>query len=248
MANAKETTHFGFVDVDEDAKQGMVKDVFARVASSYDLMNDAMSMGIHRAWKDRFIDMLKPEPHMHLLDVAGGTGDIGFRFLRAGGGHVTLTDINESMLREGRSRAVDENITDGVSWTLGNAEAMPCESNSFDAYTIAFGIRNVTHIQKALEEAHRVLKIGGRFMCLEFSHPTTITLDKLYEWYSFNVIPTLGEKLADDRDSYQYLVESIRKFPKQHAFEQMIRDAGFDNVSHTNLSGGIVAIHSGWKL
>ncbi len=242
------TTHFGFQTVGEDAKQDMVNDVFTGVAYRYDLMNDAMSMGMHHAWKDALIDALRPEPDMHLLDLASGTGDIARRFLAAGGKQVTLSDINPAMLSEGKRRMIDAGYHTGTSYLLANAESLPVESSSVDAITMAFGIRNVTHIDAVLREAHRVLKTGGHFLCLEFSHPTSEPLQKLYDRYSFDIIPQLGQTLANDRESYQYLVESIRRFPAQEPFADMLRAAGFGNVTYTNLTGGIVAIHSGWKV
>lgn len=242
------TTHFGFKDVPEEAKQGMVHEVFASVASRYDLMNDAMSFGLHRAWKDSFIDQLRPRTDMRLLDVAGGTGDIAFRFMKAGGEHVTVCDINAHMLEEGKRRAVDLNYLQGMDWVEGNAEHLPFEDAQFDAYTIAFGIRNVTHIDAALREAYRTLKIGGHFLCLEFTLPTNPIMAKIYDAYSFHAIPRMGSMIAGDKASYQYLVESIRKFPKPATFEKMIRTAGFSNVRHRTLTGSIVAIHSGWKM
>ena len=248
MTDDTATTHFGFRTVEEDAKQSMVNEVFTGVAWRYDLMNDAMSAGLHRAWKDHLIAMLSPSADMHLLDVAGGTGDIAARFLRAGGGSVTLCDINPAMLEQGRRRLLDEGLYQSVRQAVGNAEALPCDSRSADAYTIAFGIRNVTHIERVLEEACRVLKPGSRFLCLEFSHPATAWLRTLYDRYSFDIIPRLGRLLAGDAESYQYLVESIRRFPEQKTFAEMIREAGFEQVSYTNLTGGIVAIHSGWKI
>jgi len=242
------TTHFGFKDVPEDAKEGMVHEVFASVATRYDLMNDAMSFGLHRAWKDSFIDQLRPRGDMKLLDVAGGTGDIAFRFLKSGGGHVTVCDINAHMLEEGKRRAIDQNFLHGMEWIEGNAEHLPFEDNHFDAYTIAFGIRNVTHIDAALAEAYRTLKTGGHFLCLEFTVPSNPILAKIYDAYSFHAIPRMGSMIAGDKASYQYLDESIRQFPKPTAFEAMIRRAGFKNVRHRIMTGGIVAIHSGWKL
>lgn len=239
---------FGFKRVAEDAKQPLVNDVFASVASRYDLMNDLMSAGLHRAWKDRFVDQLRPSPSMRLLDLAGGTGDISFRFLERGGGHVTITDINPAMLAEGQRRALDRNVREGLIWQEANAEALPFEASSFDAVTIAFGIRNVTHIDRVLSEAFRVLTPGGHFMCLEFSHPSLPLLQKAYDAYSFRVIPAIGERVAQDRESYQYLVESIRRFPKPDAFERMLKDAGFARTRVTPLTGGVVAIHSGWKI
>ncbi|MPQ95649.1 bifunctional demethylmenaquinone methyltransferase/2-methoxy-6-polyprenyl-1,4-benzoquinol methylase UbiE [Thioclava sp. JE_KL1] len=248
-AEQSKTTHFGFQTVDEDAKAGMVHGVFSRVASKYDIMNDLMSMGIHRVWKDAMMDWLAPRPGQKLLDVAGGTGDVSFRFLkRAGSGHATVCDMTESMLVEGRKRAEAESMADSLDWVVGDAMALPFADNSFDVYTISFGIRNVTRIPDALKEAYRVLKPGGRLMVLEFSQIPNEMMQKAYDLYSFNVIPKMGEIVANDRDSYQYLVESIRKFPTQETFAQMIREAGFENVSYRNLSMGIAALHSGWKL
>jgi len=241
-------THFGFKTVDEDAKAGMVHGVFTNVASKYDIMNDAMSMGVHRIWKDAMMDWLAPRKGMKLLDVAGGTGDISFRFLkRAGGGHATVFDMTQSMLDAGRLRAEAESQQNSLDWVCGDAMALPFEDNSFDAYTISFGIRNVTRIQDAINEAYRVLKPGGRFLVLEFSTIPNPAMQWAYDRYSFNVIPPLGQIIANDRDSYQYLVESIRQFPKQEQFAQMIRDGGFSLVKYRNLSLGIAALHSGWK-
>ncbi len=248
-AEQSKTTHFGFQTVDEDAKAGMVHGVFSRVASKYDIMNDLMSMGIHRVWTDAMMDWLAPRPGQKLLDVAGGTGDVSFRFLkRAGSGHATVCDMTESMLVEGRKRAEAESMADSLDWVVGDAMALPFADNSFDVYTISFGIRNVTRIPDALKEAYRVLKPGGRIMVLEFSQIPNEMMQKAYDLYSFNVIPKMGEIVANDRDSYQYLVESIRKFPTQETFARMIREAGFENVSYRNLSMGIAALHSGWKL
>lgn len=242
-------THFGFKTVDEDAKAGMVHGVFTNVASKYDVMNDAMSMGVHRIWKDAMMDWLAPRKGMKLLDVAGGTGDISFRFLkRAGGGHATVFDMTQSMLDEGRKRAEAERMQDNLDWVCGDAMALPFEDNTFDAYTISFGIRNVTRVQDAINEAYRVLKPGGRFLVLEFSTIPNPAMQWAYDRYSFNIIPPLGQVIANDRDSYQYLVESIRKFPKQEQFAQMIRDGGFSQVKYRNLSLGIAALHSGWKI
>jgi len=242
-------THFGFQTVDEDAKAGMVHGVFSNVASKYDIMNDAMSLGIHRVWKDAMMDWLAPRPDMKLLDVAGGTGDISFRFLkRAGGGHATVFDMTQPMLDAGRLRAEAEQQQDSLDWVCGDAMALPFADNSFDAYTISFGIRNVTRVQDAINEAYRVLKPGGRFLCLEFSAIPNPALQWAYDRYSFNVIPPLGQIIANDRDSYQYLVESIRKFPKQDDFADMIRKGGFNQVKYRNLSLGIAALHSGWKI
>ncbi len=243
------TTHFGFQTVAEDDKAGMVHGVFTRVANRYDVMNDLMSVGVHRLWKDAMMDWLAPRPGQQLLDVAGGTGDIAFRFLaRAAGAHATVCDVTESMLAEGRKRAGAENRATSLDWIAGDAMALPFAANSFDVYTISFGIRNVTRIPDALSEAYRVLKPGGRLMVLEFSQLPNAVLQWAYDIYSFNVIPLLGQLVANDRDSYQYLVESIRKFPDQESFAAMIRDAGFGQVKYRNLSLGIAALHSGWKL
>jgi len=243
------TTHFGFKTVDEGEKAGLVHGVFSRVASKYDIMNDLMSMGIHRVWKDAMMDWLAPRPGQKLLDVAGGTGDVAFRFLkRAPGASATVCDMTESMLIEGQKRAEAEDMADRLKWVVGDAMALPFEDNTFDVYTISFGIRNVTRIPDALREAYRVLRPGGRIMVLEFSQIPNDMLQSLYDAYSFNVIPVMGQIVADDRDSYQYLVESIRKFPTQEIFASMIREAGFDRVKYRNLSMGIAALHSGWKI
>ena len=243
------TTHFGFQTVPEAEKAGRVQGVFNSVASKYDIMNDVMSMGIHRVWKDAMMDWLAPRPGQRLLDVAGGTGDISFRFLdRAGHGHATVLDLTEPMLVEGRKRAEAAQMADSLDWVVGDAMALPFAANTFDVYTISFGIRNVTRPQDALAEAYRVLKPGGRLMVLEFSQLPNPAMQKLYDLYSFNVIPRMGKAIADDYDSYQYLVESIRKFPDQDTFLGMIRTAGFDNAKYRNLSMGIAALHSGWKL
>ena len=223
--------------------------VFTNVASKYDVMNDVMSVGIHRVWKDAMMDWLAPRDGQHLLDVAGGTGDIAFRFLkRAPGARATVLDMTESMLIEGQKRAEAEQMAEKLDWIVGDAMALPFEDNSFDVYTISFGIRNVTRIPDALSEAYRVLKPGGRLMVLEFSQLPNAGMQKLYDLYSFNVIPKMGKLIANDADSYQYLVESIRKFPDQEMFASMIREAGFDMVKYRNLSLGIAALHSGWKI
>ena len=243
------TTHFGFQTVAEDQKAGMVHGVFTRVASKYDVMNDVMSVGVHRLWKDAMMDWLAPRPGQRLLDVAGGTGDVAFRFLkRARSGHATVLDMTESMLVEGRHRAEAEQMAGSLDWVVGDAMALPFAANTFDVYTISFGIRNVTRIPDALAEAYRVLKPGGRIMVLEFSQLPNPALQWAYDRYSFNVIPVMGQIIAQDRDSYQYLVESIRKFPDQETFAAMIRSAGFGQVKYRNLSLGIAALHSGWKL
>ncbi|KGJ04765.1 demethylmenaquinone methyltransferase /2-octaprenyl-6-methoxy-1,4-benzoquinone methylase [Paracoccus halophilus] len=242
-------THFGFRTVAEDDKAGLVHGVFSRVASRYDVMNDLMSVGIHRVWKTAMMDWLAPRAGQHLLDVAGGTGDIAFRFLdRAPGARVTVCDMTESMLIEGRNRAEAGQLADRLTWVTGDAMALPFQDDSFDRYTISFGIRNVTRIPDALAEARRVLRPGGRLLVLEFSQMPVPMLQWLYDRYSFNVIPAMGQVVANDRDSYQYLVESIRKFPDQETFGQMIREAGFGRVQWRNLSMGIAALHSGWKL
>ena len=243
------TTHFGFQTVPEAEKAGMVHGVFTRVASKYDVMNDLMSMGIHRVWKEAMMDWLAPRPGQRLLDVAGGTGDVAFRFLkRAKGSSAVVCDMTESMLIEGRKRAEADQLTSALDWVVGDAMALPFADNSFDAYTISFGIRNVTRIPDALSEAYRVLRPGGRLMVLEFSQIPNDMLQKAYDLYSFNVIPVMGQVVAGDRDSYQYLVESIRKFPSQDAFAAMIRAAGFGQVKYRNLTMGIAALHSGWKV
>ena len=243
------TTHFGFREVDENQKAGMVHGVFSNVASKYDIMNDVMSAGIHRIWKDAMMDWLAPRNGQSLLDVAGGTGDIAFRFLkRAPDAGAVVLDMTEAMLVEGRKRAEAEALADKLDWVVGDAMALPFETNSFDRYTISFGIRNVTRIAQALAEAFRVLRPGGRLMVLEFSQLPNDAMQKAYDLYSFNVIPRMGQLIAGDRDSYQYLVESIRQFPDQETFAGMIRDAGFENVKFRNLSLGIAALHSGWKI
>jgi demethylmenaquinone methyltransferase/2-methoxy-6-polyprenyl-1,4-benzoquinol methylase len=246
-------THFGFKTVDLDAKQGLVDDVFRSVARRYDLMNDLMSGGLHRAWKDALVTAVNPprgDRPFGLLDVAGGTGDIAFRVVAAGGAstRVTVCDINPEMLAVGRERAIERGLDDAVAFVDGNAEALPFPDRSFDACTIAFGIRNVPRIDAALAEAYRVLKPGGRFLCLEFSTVDVPGLDTLYDLYSFNVIPALGRSVAGDADAYRYLVESIRRFPKPQAFAAMISAAGFRRVSARPLTGGVVALHSGWRL
>ncbi len=249
MTNTRKT-HFGFTEVDEDAKAGMVHGVFSSVASKYDIMNDVMSMGIHRIWKSAMMDWLAPRAGQKLLDVAGGTGDIAFRFNERADGQAeaTVLDMTESMLVEGRKRPEAEAMGDRINWVVGDAMALPFPDNTFDVYTISFGIRNVTRIADAIAEAYRVLKPGGRFMVLEFSTIPNPAMQWAYDRYSFNVIPPMGQIIANDRDSYQYLVESIRKFPKQEEFKQMIVDGGFELVKYRNLSMGIAALHSGWKI
>lgn len=246
--NDPTTTHFGFRDVLDAEKASLVKGVFDSVASNYDVMNDLMSLGVHRLWKNTLIDTLRPHSGMSLLDVGGGTGDIAFRFLEKGGRKVTVCDINQEMLTQGRDRAINLGHLDGLTWMVGDAENLPVESASVDAFTIAFCIRNVTHIEQALAESRRVLKPGGRFLCLEFSRVALPLLEPAYDTYSFKVLPWLGEKIANDREAYQYLAESIRQFPDQQRFEQMITDAGLGRASHRNLSGGIAALHSAWRI
>ncbi|XP_069414290.1 2-methoxy-6-polyprenyl-1,4-benzoquinol methylase, mitochondrial isoform X1 [Ovis canadensis] len=276
-------THFGFETVSEEEKGGKVYQVFESVAKKYDVMNDMMSLGIHRVWKDLLLWKMRPFPGTQLLDVAGGTGDIAFRFLNyvqaqhqrkqkrqlraqqnlsweeiarkyqneedsLGGSRVMVCDINKEMLKIGKQKAHAQGYKAGLAWILGDAEELPFDDDKFDVYTIAFGIRNVTHIDQALQEAHRVLKPGGRFLCLEFSQVNNPLLSRLYDVYSFQVIPVLGEVIAGDWKSYQYLVESIRQFPSQEEFKEMIEDAGFQKVTYENLTSGIVAIHSGFKL
>lgn len=243
------TTHFGAKEVPEGEKSGLVHGVFSNVASRYDVMNDVMSLGIHRLWKDAMMDWLAPRSSQRLLDVAGGTGDISFRFLkRAPEASAVVLDLTEPMLIEGRKRAEAEALSDRLDWVTGDAMGLPFPDNSFDVYTISFGIRNVTRIADALSEAFRVLRPGGRLMVLEFSQLPNPAMQKAYDLYSFNVIPRMGQAIANDRDSYQYLVESIRNFPNQDTFASMIRDAGFEQVKYRNLSMGIAALHSGWKL
>jgi len=284
-------THFGFESVPEEEKENKVKEVFSNVASTYDLMNDVMSAGLHRVWKDIYLERLSPAVGTKLLDVAGGTGDIAHRFLKRvetptvinpnqdvthqvdnttelastpsdkedssykyiqnpdlNGSHVTVCDINENMLEVGRNKFVQQGYTQGISWIQGNAESLPFSDGEFDAYTIAFGIRNCTHVQQVLDEAYRVLKPGGRFLCLEFSEVPNIGLRSIYDTYSFQVIPVMGHVIASDWKSYQYLVESIRKFPNQEDFANMIKASGFRMVTYENLTFGVVAIHSGFKI
>ncbi|XP_070760984.1 2-methoxy-6-polyprenyl-1,4-benzoquinol methylase, mitochondrial [Enoplosus armatus] len=278
------STHFGFETVPETEKARRVYKVFENVAQKYDIMNDAMSLGIHRVWKDMLLHVMHPQPGTRLLDVAGGTGDIAFRFLEyvryqqerqkrravrsmqtpswqdisnnystededgSQESRAVVCDINKEMLKVGKQKADSMGVSAGLSWVVGDAEELPFDDDQFDIYTIAFGIRNVTHIDQALQEALRVLKPGGRFMCLEFSKVTNPVLARLYDAYSFQMIPVLGEVIAGDWKSYQYLVESIRKFPDQEEFKRMIEDAGFYCVQYYNLTGGVVALHSGFKL
>jgi len=249
----RDNTHFGFREVPLGEKQALVDDVFHKVAQRYDLMNDLMSAGLHRAWKDALVTAINPpksEREFTLLDVAGGTGDISFRTIAAGGPgtRATVADINADMLGVGRERAYAQALDDVVTFVDANAEALPFPDKSFDAVSIAFGIRNVPRIDVALKEMHRVLRLGGRFLCLEFSNVDVPGLDALYELYSFNVVPALGRLVAGDAEPYRYLVESIRRFPRPNAFADMMRAAGFARVTHRVMSGGIVALHSGWRL
>jgi demethylmenaquinone methyltransferase / 2-methoxy-6-polyprenyl-1,4-benzoquinol methylase len=250
---SSDNTHFGYRQVPIAGKQALVDGVFRSVASRYDLMNDLMSGGLHRAWKDVLVNTVNPPKGgrpFRLLDVAGGTGDIALRVARAGGAgtRVTVLDINPEMLAVGRTRAQERGYDDMVTFVDGNAEALPFPDRSFDAVTIAFGIRNVPRIEAAVKEAVRVCRIGGRFLCLEFSSVDVPGLDALYDLYSFNVIPALGRVVAGDGEAYRYLVESIRRFPHPQAFSEIMRNAGFGRVSFERMAGGIVALHSGWRL
>ncbi|HUO92200.1 MAG TPA: bifunctional demethylmenaquinone methyltransferase/2-methoxy-6-polyprenyl-1,4-benzoquinol methylase UbiE [Rhizomicrobium sp.] len=246
------TASFGFREVPEGEKEGLVREVFSSVARNYDVMNDLMSGGVHRLWKDAFVEWLNPQPGQAFLDVAGGTGDIAFRIAslardRGGEADIMVCDINEAMLGEGKRRA-GEMGEEAIRWVCGDAEKLPVPDQSMDAYTIAFGIRNVTHIDQALAEARRVLKPGGRFLCLEFSRVEAPGLDALYERYSFSVLPKLGEWVAQDGEAYRYLAESIRRFPAQKPFATMIEKAGLSRVKVRNLMGGIAAMHSAWRI
>ena len=250
---SEKATHFGFETVAASEKAGRVRDVFDAVAPKYDLMNDLMSGGVHRLWKDAMADWLAPQPGWSIIDVAGGTGDIAFRLHdRMGGstasGSVTVCDINQAMLEHGRDRALDRGKLHGLDWAVGNAESLPFPDMHFDAYTIAFGLRNVTNIPAALAEARRVLKPGGRLLCLEFSTVILPGLDKLYDTYSFAILPRLGQMVSGEGDAYRYLAESIRRFPEQGALIKLMADAGLGRLKYRNLAGGIAAIHSGWRL
>ncbi len=251
--SSKNETVFGFRDVNPGEKQGLVNEVFSKAAARYDQMNDLMSGGLHRLWKDDFVTMLNPPKSttgFRVLDVAGGTGDIAFRISAAGGTgtHITIADISPEMVTEGRKRGLAEGYQARVDFTVGNAEQLAFPDQHFDAYTIAFGIRNVPKINAALKEAYRVLKPGGRFMCLEFSHINELLAQKIYDAYSFTVIPAVGKVVTGDGQPYRYLVESIRTFPKQREFADMIEAAGFSRVTWRDLTGGAVAIHSGWRI
>ena len=244
---------FGFRDVPEGQRQGLVNEVFAKVADRYDVMNDLMSGGLHRLWKDDLAGWLAPPrgaARFAHLDVAGGTGDVALRVMRAAGQGATsvICDISAAMLAAGQRRIGRTDQAEKISFVQGNAEVLPFPDQSFNAYTIAFGIRNVTHIDRALAEAFRVLRPGGRFLCLEFSEVQVPVLDRLYDLWSFQAIPRLGKLTAGDSQPYEYLIESIRKFPKQEAFAGMVRTAGFEQVSYRNLTGGVAAMHSGWRI
>ena len=249
-AQNPESTQFGTRTVEPEQKTALVRGVFDSVADQYDVMNDVMSGGIHRLWKDHLIRGIRPKAGLHYLDVAGGTGDIAFRIGKKiqHNAKITLCDLNWDMLRVGRDRAINRGHLDNYDWVTGNAETLPLEDNSVDVYTIAFGLRNVTHIDNALKEAHRVLKPGGRFYCLEFSHVENPAFAALYDKFSFNIIPKMGEIIAKDRESYQYLVESIRKFPTQENLKERLTQAGFTKTSYENLTFGIAAIHFGLKI
>ncbi len=240
-----EQVSYGYQDVDPEEKTRRVGSVFSRVAKNYDLMNDLMSGGMHRLWKDQFVARVKPRPGEVILDMAGGTGDIAFRMAKRGA-RVTVSDINPDMLGVGQERAEARGI-EGLSWQVENAETLTFADRRFDAYTIAFGIRNVTDIAAALREAHRVLNFGGRFFCLEFSTTEWPVFGEIYDAYSHRVVPRIGKAVADDEEAYRYLVESIRRFPRMPAFRAMIEDAGFTQTRVEPILGGLVAIHSGWK-
>jgi len=253
MPRRGDRTHFGFQDIPLADKQARVDSVFHSVARRYDLMNDLMSGGLHRAWKDALVTAVNPpksDRGFFLLDLAGGTGDIAMRVVEGGGAgtRAIVCDINEEMMSVGRERAAKRGRDTAIEFKQGNAEGLPFRDKSFDVVTIAFGIRNVPRIDAALAECFRVLKTGGRFLCLEFSSVDVPGLDALYELYSFNVIPAIGQAVTGDREAYQYLVESIRKFPKPKQFAAMIEGAGFRRVSFTPMTGGVVVLHSGWKL
>lgn len=243
-----ESTQFGEQTVTPEEKTGLVRGVFDSVAGNYDIMNDLMSGGLHRLWKRAFIGMLRPRADMTLLDVAGGTGDIAFLFRKKGGGETIVCDINAEMLAVGRDRAIDRAIVEGVTWVCGDAERLPLPDRSVDAVTIAFGLRNVTDKLAALKDMRRVLRPGGTFQCLEFGTVSIPLLGAAYDRYSFSILPRIGEFVTKDRESYQYLVESIRQFPPQAELADMMEQAGFERVSWRDMSGGIVAIHAGWRI
>lgn len=244
----KQSANFGFTRVDTDAKESMVRGVFSSVAGSYDIMNDLMSGGLHRLWKNDFVSRVHANANSAILDLAGGTGDIAMRLKERTSAAITVCDINHDMLKAGRARQFDDSKSDGLRWVCGNAESLPVADGSLDIITIAFGLRNVTNIQQALNDAYRALKPGGQFLCLEFSKVSVPLLAKIYDTYSFNVIPKIGELVAHDKASYQYLVESIRMFPPQKELCTMMNGAGFARVKYTNLTLGVVAIHQGWRI
>ncbi|MGV3512889.1 MAG: class I SAM-dependent methyltransferase [Novosphingobium sp.] len=247
---ASETASFGYEDIPAEEKEGRVGAIFSNVARKYDVMNDAMSVGMHRLWKDKFVKRVRPQPGEAILDMAGGTGDIAFRMAKHGA-NITVSDINQDMLDVGIERAGKRGIakdTGGLEWSRQNAEELTFPDRVFDAYTIAFGIRNVTHIDRALAEAHRVLKFGGRFFCLEFSTTEWPGFSEIYDVYSHKLVPKLGQMIAGDEESYRYLIESIRRFPPMPEFEKMIQAAGFKRTKVEPILGGLVAIHSGWKV
>lgn len=248
MNTSQQKASFGFRDVDADAKQGMVGQVFSSVAGNYDVMNDVMSAGMHRLWKDTFVRRVNLGPQAAILDLAGGTGDIAVRLKQRTGANITVCDINADMLNVGRARQFDRGEHEGLTWVCGNAECLPVPDASQDLITISFGLRNVTHIDAALASAYRALKPGGSFLCLEFSKVTVPPIAKLYDLYSFHLIPQFGKLIAKDKDSYQYLVESIRRFPSQEALKLRMESVGFRRVSYTNLTMGVVAIHQGWRI
>ena len=248
----KEQTHFGYKTVDAGKKTAMVGNVFTSVAQKYDLMNDLMSFGLHRLWKDKMVEMIPIKSGMKILDMAGGTGDISFRILKKAKVvnrkiDITVCDINAEMLEQGRARAINKGIISGISWKQGDAEKLPFRNAQFDFYAIAFGIRNVTNINNAIKEAYRVLKPGGQFICLEFSNVNNPIFKKVYDAYSFKAIPRIGHAITGDRAAYQYLVESIRKFPRKDLFSKMIERSGFEEVTVKTFNQGIVAIHRGIK-
>lgn len=247
-AKQEDSNHFGFRRVRSEAKTGMVREVFSSVAARYDLMNDLMSGGMHRLWKNNFVSRVNVPASAAILDLAGGTGDIAVRLKHRTGADITVCDINEAMLNVGRDRQIDRGESRGLRWVCGNAEHLPVPDDSLDVITIAFGLRNVTDIPQALRDAYRALRPGGQFLCLEFSHVVIPSLARIYDKYSFRLIPKIGELVTHDRDSYQYLVESIRMFPKQEHLKKMMEEAGFARVTYDNLSMGVVAIHRGWKL
>jgi demethylmenaquinone methyltransferase/2-methoxy-6-polyprenyl-1,4-benzoquinol methylase len=249
MTNESKSTHFGFEQVAENEKADRVREVFRSVAPKYDLMNDVMSFGLHRLWKRFTIQQAQVRPGHFILDVASGTGDLAKAFAKLVGpqGKVVMTDINEAMLSVGRDRLIDEGVIGNIEWLQADAENLPFAANYFDCITIAFGLRNVTHKEKALQSMYRVLKPGGKLLILEFSKPTLPLVGKLYDFYSFNIIPKMGELITNDRASYQYLVESIRMHPDQETLKSMLVDAKFDDVEYFNLANGVVALHKAWK-